>query len=91
VNPNSGIFGFRELLKRRAIDIVQPDVARIGGFTAAKRLGALKGLKVAWYADDGITKPTRATSAAVRAASVALQKARLQSHTGAATRPRRGA
>jgi L-alanine-DL-glutamate epimerase-like enolase superfamily enzyme len=28
-------------LKRRAIDIVQPDVARIGGFTAAKRLGAL--------------------------------------------------
>ncbi|HEY8648558.1 MAG TPA: enolase C-terminal domain-like protein, partial [Candidatus Limnocylindria bacterium] len=36
-----GIFGFRELLKRRAIDIVQPDIARIGGFTAAKRLGAL--------------------------------------------------
>ena len=36
-----GIFGFRELLRRRAIDIVQPDVARIGGFTAAKRLGAL--------------------------------------------------
>jgi len=36
-----GIFGFRELLKRRAIDVVQPDVARIGGFTAAKRLGAL--------------------------------------------------
>ena len=36
-----GIFGFRELLARRAIDIVQPDVARIGGFTAARRLGAL--------------------------------------------------
>ncbi len=36
-----GIFGFRELLQRRAIDIVQPDIARIGGFTAAKRLGAL--------------------------------------------------
>jgi D-galactarolactone cycloisomerase len=36
-----GIFGFRELLKRRALDIVQPDVARIGGFTAAMRLGAL--------------------------------------------------
>lgn len=36
-----GIFGFRELLARRALDIVQPDVARIGGFTAAKRLGAL--------------------------------------------------
>ena len=36
-----GIFGFRELLARRAIDIVQPDVARVGGFTAAMRLGAL--------------------------------------------------
>lgn len=36
-----GLFAFRELLQRRAIDIVQPDVARIGGFTAAKRLGAL--------------------------------------------------
>jgi amidase len=41
----------------------------------AKRLGALEGLKVAWYADDGITKPTRATTAAVRAAANALQKA----------------
>jgi len=36
-----GIFGFREILRRRAMDIVQPDVARIGGFTAAMRLGAL--------------------------------------------------
>ncbi len=36
-----GIFGFRELLARRALDIVQPDIARIGGFTAAMRLGAL--------------------------------------------------
>jgi len=36
-----GLFGFRELLARRALDIVQPDVARIGGFTAAMRLGAL--------------------------------------------------
>lgn len=36
-----GLFGFRELLKRRALDIVQPEIARIGGFTAALRLGAL--------------------------------------------------
>jgi L-alanine-DL-glutamate epimerase-like enolase superfamily enzyme len=36
-----GLFGFRELLKRRAIDVVQPEIARIGGFTAAMRLGAL--------------------------------------------------
>jgi L-alanine-DL-glutamate epimerase-like enolase superfamily enzyme len=36
-----GIFGFRQLLARRALDIVQPDIARIGGFTAAMRLSAL--------------------------------------------------
>jgi L-alanine-DL-glutamate epimerase-like enolase superfamily enzyme len=36
-----GIFGFRELLRRRALDIVQPDVARVGGFTAGMRLSAL--------------------------------------------------
>ncbi|MBI3637974.1 MAG: mandelate racemase/muconate lactonizing enzyme family protein [Candidatus Rokubacteria bacterium] len=36
-----GIFGFRELLRRRAIDIVQPDIARVGGFTGGMRLGAL--------------------------------------------------
>lgn len=36
-----GLFGFRDLIARGAIDIVQPDVARIGGFTAARRLGAL--------------------------------------------------
>jgi amidase len=38
-----------------------------------RRIGTPKGLKVAWYADDGITKPTRATSAAVRAAANALR------------------
>jgi L-alanine-DL-glutamate epimerase-like enolase superfamily enzyme len=36
-----GLFGFRELLRRRALDFLQPEVARIGGFTAAMRLGAL--------------------------------------------------
>ncbi len=36
-----GLFGFRELLRRRALDVVQPEIARIGGFTAAMRLGAL--------------------------------------------------
>ncbi len=36
-----GIFGFRDLLQRRAIDIVQPDIARVGGFTGGMRLGAL--------------------------------------------------
>jgi len=36
-----GVFGFRELIQRGAIDIAQPDVARIGGFTGARRVGAL--------------------------------------------------
>ena len=36
-----GLFGFRDLIERRAIDVLQPNVARIGGFTAALRVGAL--------------------------------------------------
>lgn len=36
-----GIFGFRDLIERRAVDVLQPDIARIGGFTAAMRLGTL--------------------------------------------------
>ncbi|HXD82233.1 MAG TPA: amidase [Candidatus Acidoferrum sp.] len=38
----------------------------------AKRTPKLKGLRVAWYGDDGIAKPTQAISAAVRAAARAL-------------------
>jgi amidase len=38
----------------------------------AKRTPKLAGLRVAWYADDGIAKPTQAISAAVRAAARAL-------------------
>ncbi len=36
-----GVFGFRELIRRGALDILQPDVARVGGFTGARRVGAL--------------------------------------------------
>lgn len=36
-----GTFGFRELIRRGAVDIIQPDVARVGGFTGARRVGAL--------------------------------------------------
>jgi L-alanine-DL-glutamate epimerase-like enolase superfamily enzyme len=36
-----GVFGFRELIARGAVDILQPDVARVGGFTGARRVGAL--------------------------------------------------
>jgi len=38
----------------------------------AKRTPKLAGLRVAWYSDDGIAKPTQAISAAVRAAARAL-------------------
>jgi len=36
-----GVFGFRELIRRGAVDVLQPDVARVGGFTGARRVGAL--------------------------------------------------
>jgi amidase len=41
----------------------------------AKRTPRLEGLKVAWYADDGIAKPVGAVAATVRAASRALAEA----------------
>jgi amidase len=44
----------------------------------ARRTPKLKGLKVAWYADDGIAKPTKAVEATVRAAVRALAAAGCQ-------------
>jgi len=41
----------------------------------AKRTPKLKDLKVAWYADDGMAKPTHAIAAAVKAAAHALADA----------------
>jgi amidase len=41
----------------------------------AKRTPKLKGLKVAWYSDDGLAKPTHAITTVVRAAAHALTKA----------------
>lgn len=40
-----------------------------------KRTPKLPGLKVAWYADDGMAKPTHAVTAAVKAAAKALAEA----------------
>jgi D-galactarolactone cycloisomerase len=34
-------FGFRDILVRRAMDIVQPDIGRCGGITEAKKIAAL--------------------------------------------------
>lgn len=36
-----GLFGFRDLIARECIDVLQPEVARIGGITPARRLWAL--------------------------------------------------
>ncbi|HYM90035.1 MAG TPA: mandelate racemase/muconate lactonizing enzyme family protein, partial [bacterium] len=36
-----GLFGFRDLIACGCVDVLQPEVARIGGITAARRLGAL--------------------------------------------------
>lgn len=35
------LFGFRDLLARRAVDIAQPDICHAGGFTACKHITAL--------------------------------------------------
>ena len=35
------LFGFRELIGARAVDIVQPDIAAAGGFTACRHIAAL--------------------------------------------------
>ena len=47
-----GVQGFRELLDRRIVDIVQPDCSRTGGITACRRIGELAahyGLRVATH------------------------------------------
>ena len=36
-----GLYGFRELITRRAVDIVQPDLAWTGGFSEGRRVAAL--------------------------------------------------
>jgi D-galactarolactone cycloisomerase len=36
-----GLYGFRELIARNAVDIVQPDIAWSGGFSECRRIGAL--------------------------------------------------
>lgn len=37
----TGMFGFYQLIKNRAVDIVQPDVVWAGGFSECKRIAAL--------------------------------------------------
>jgi len=47
-----GVQGFRELLDRKMVDIVQPDCSRAGGITECRRIGQLaaqRGLRVATH------------------------------------------
>ncbi|MHB1134505.1 MAG: mandelate racemase/muconate lactonizing enzyme family protein [Chloroflexota bacterium] len=37
----NGLYGFRDLVAQRAVDIVQPDVVWSGGFTESKKIAAL--------------------------------------------------
>jgi L-alanine-DL-glutamate epimerase-like enolase superfamily enzyme len=37
----TGLYGFRALIERRAVDIVQPDLAWTGGFSEGRRIAAL--------------------------------------------------
>jgi L-alanine-DL-glutamate epimerase-like enolase superfamily enzyme len=35
-----GLYGFRELIAQRAVDIIQPDIAWAGGFSECRRIAA---------------------------------------------------
>ena len=37
----SGLRSFREIVQRRAVDVIQPDISRAGGFTEGRRISAL--------------------------------------------------
>ncbi len=37
----SGLRSFREIIQRRAVDVIQPDISRAGGFTEGRRISAL--------------------------------------------------
>jgi L-alanine-DL-glutamate epimerase-like enolase superfamily enzyme len=58
-------WGFKELMTRAAVDIVQPDVGRVGGFSEARKIAAL-----ASAFDVPIAPHTGASSAVSIAASI---------------------
>jgi L-alanine-DL-glutamate epimerase-like enolase superfamily enzyme len=35
------IYGFKDLLERRAVDVIQYDTNRVGGITAARKINAM--------------------------------------------------
>jgi L-alanine-DL-glutamate epimerase-like enolase superfamily enzyme len=60
----NGLYGFRELITRRAVDIVQPDLEWSGGFTECRRIAALA------HAHNMMVAPHSFGSAVLLAASL---------------------
>ena len=73
-----GLVGFRELFRRRVLDVVQPDVARVGGFTAGMRLGALVAAENLEYAPHTGFSCGVAQLASLHLAAAAPRLARLE-------------
>lgn len=63
-------WGVKDLLVRRAIDIIQPDVARAGGFSECRKIGALSSAFNIAYAPH-----TGSSSAVCMAASIQMAAA----------------
>lgn len=59
-----GLYGYRELITRRAIDIAQPDLAWTGGFSEGRRIAALA------HAHNMMVAPHAFSSAVLLAASL---------------------
>ena len=59
-----GLYGYRELITRRAIDIAQPDLAWSGGFSEGRRIAALA------HAHNMMVAPHAFSSAVLLAASL---------------------
>jgi L-alanine-DL-glutamate epimerase-like enolase superfamily enzyme len=59
-----GLFGYRELITRRAIDIAQPDLVWSGGFSECRRIAALA------HAHNMMVAPHSFSSAVLLAASL---------------------
>ena len=60
----NGLYGYRELITRRAIDIAQPDLAWSGGFSECRRIAALA------HAHNMMVAPHSFSSAVLLAASL---------------------
>jgi L-alanine-DL-glutamate epimerase-like enolase superfamily enzyme len=64
------IFEFKELMDRKAVDLIQPDVAKVGGLSEAKRIVDLAHLRnVPWVPHNWSTSVNTAASLQLVASS----------------------